>query len=409
MTKSKHSPDILVLSHLRWDFVFQRPQHLLTRCARYRNVYFVEEPHFTDGILPSLHVSQRDEQLYIVVPHLPRSLASHEVDNQLQQLLNGLINERIAAPYIAWYYTPMALKFTRHLKPLTVVYDCMDELSQFKSAPPELCALEDELFRLADVVFTGGPSLYEHKRNKHKNIHAFPSSVDVAHFRKARDHHVEPKDQAPIGRPRIGFTGVIDERFDVDLIRGVAERRPDWQLVMIGPVVKIDPNSLPRLSNIHYLGGKAYDELPSYLAGWDVAILPFARNEATRFISPTKTPEYLAAGRPVVSTSIRDVVRVYGDTGLVKIADQPDGCVAAIQTMMREESTRSLWLRRVDEFLARMSWDETFRSMWQLVEAAIEQRYARPRTKIRARSVSSSTSAPAPALALRGIPASPSG
>jgi UDP-galactopyranose mutase len=409
MTKFKQSPDILVLSHLRWDFVFQRPQHLLTRCARYANVYFVEEPHFSDGISPTLHVSKRDEHLYIVVPHLPRHLAAQEVDVHLQRLLDALIDERIARPYIAWYYTPMALRFTRHLKPLTVVYDCMDELSHFKCAPPELCTLEDELFRIADVVFTGGPSLYEHKRNKHKNIHSFPSSVDVPHFRKARDHHIEPADQALIRRPRIGYTGVIDERFDIDLVRGVAERRPAWQLVMIGPIVKIDPDSLPRLANIHYVGAKAYDELPRYLAGWDVAILPFARNDATRFISPTKTPEYLAAGRRVVSTSIRDVVRVYADSGLVKIADEPDACVVAIETIMREEPTSSLWLRRVDEFLARMSWDETFRAMWQLVEAAVEQRYARPRAKIRTRSVSSSTTAPAPALALGGVPASPSG
>jgi UDP-galactopyranose mutase len=409
MTQSKHSPDILVFSHLRWDFVFQRPQHLLTRCARYRRVHFVEEPHFADGIAASLHVSKRNEQLYIVVPHLPRGLTSREADAHLKRLIDNFIIDRVAGPYIAWYYTPMALKFTRHLKPLTVVYDCMDELSHFKCAPPELCVLEDELFRLADVVFTGGPSLYEHKRNKHKNIHPFPSSVDVAHFRKARDHQIEPGDQALIGRPRIGFTGVIDERFDIDLVRGIAERRPAWQLVMIGPVVKIDPDSLPRRANIRYLGGKAYDELPSYLAGWDVAILPFARNDSTRFISPTKTPEYLSAGRRVLSTSIRDVVRVYGDTGLVKIADEPDACVAAIEAMMAEVQMRSAWLRRVDEFLARTSWDETFRAMWQLVEAAVEQRYAKPRSQIRSRRVSSPTNAPVSAIALGGLPASPSG
>jgi UDP-galactopyranose mutase len=409
MTKPRHSTDLLVLSHLRWDFVFQRPQHLLTRCARYRRVYFMEEPHFEDGIRPSLQVSKRDEQLYVVVPYLPRGLSASDVDTHLKRLTDDLIEKRIAGPYILWYYTPMALRFSRHLKPLTVVYDCMDELSNFKCAPPELCMLEDELFRLADVVFTGGPSLYEYKRNKHKNIHPFSSSVDVPHFRKARTEQADPHDQAVISLPRIGFTGVIDERFDIDLIRGIAQRRPDWQLVMIGPVVKIDPTSLPRASNIHYLGAKSYEELPSYLAGWDAAILPFARNDATRFISPTKTPEYLAAGRRVVSTSIRDVAGVYGDAGLVAIADEPDHCVSAIEAMLRQDSSaHAEWLARVDDVLARMSWDETFRGMWKLVDAAIEHQYARPRPKLRTRVVTNATTS-APGLALGGAPAAPSG
>jgi UDP-galactopyranose mutase len=233
-----------------------------------------------------------------------------------------------------------------------------------------MAELEDELLVRAHVVFTGGMSIYEHKRAKHTNIHPFPSSVDVAHFAKARTIAEEPADQAHIAGPRIGYAGVIDERFDVDLVRGIAEARPDWHFVYIGPVVKIDPETLPRAPNIHYLGSKPYAELPAYLAGWDVALLPFARNDSTRFISPTKTPEYLAAGRRVVSTSIRDVVRVYGDGGLVRIADEPSDCVAAIEASLRDGLRDSQWLRRVDEFLGRSSWDQTFRAMWQLVEAA---------------------------------------
>ena len=408
VTMTKPKPPLLVFSHLRWDFVFQRPQHLLTRCARSRNVYFVEEPHFADGIAPILHVSKRAEQLYIAVPHLPAGLTAYEVDAHLKRLVDDLVAERMTASYIAWYYTPMALKFTRHLKPLAVVYDCMDELSNFKLAPPELCILEDELFGLADVVFTGGPSLYEHKRHKHGNVHSFPSSVDVAHFRKARGDHAEPLDQQPIGRPRIGFAGVIDERFDIELVRGVAERRPEWQYVMIGPVVKIDPATLPCAPNIHYLGPKSYEDLPAYLAGWDIAMLPFARNDATRFISPTKTPEYLAAGRRVVSTSIRDVVRVYGEAGLVEIADEPRACVSAIDRLLLDVPNASTWLARVDSFLQRMSWDETFHAMWQLVEAAVEQRQARARRIVRRRGAMVATTPPS-TLGLDSVPASPPG
>jgi len=375
-TTTARTSDLLVFSHLRWDFVFQRPQHLMTRCARHRTVHFVEEPRFSDGIRAHLDVTQRGERLRVVVPRLPHGLNSAETDAQLKKLLDDYIARQVRASFISWYYTPMAIKFTRHLAPAAVVYDCMDELSQFKAAPPELTALEAELFGMADIVFTGGVSLYEHKRSRHSNVHPFPSSVDVSHFVKARAQQSEPHDQAVIGRPRIGFAGVIDERFDVELISGVAQARPDWQFVIVGPVVKIDPDTLPRGRNLHYLGAKPYEDLPAYFSGWDVALLPFARNEATRFISPTKTPEYLAAGRPVVSTSIRDVVRGYADTGLVRIADDPHTCIAAIASAMEDRKAGVAWLDRVDALLSQSSWDRTFRAMWGLVEAAMQERRA---------------------------------
>ena len=245
------------------------------------------------------------------------------------RLLDDFIETEAIRDYVLWYYTPMALALTRHLSPLAVVYDCMDELSAFQGAPATLREHERELMQRASLVLTGGRSLYEAKRHQHHNIHALPSSVDVAHFARARSIAIDPRDQAGIPHPRLGFFGVIDERLDIALVDGVAAARPDWHLVMIGPVVKIDPASLPRRPNIHYLGSKPYGELPHYLAGWDVALLPFARNEATRFISPTKTPEYMAAGKPVVSTSIQDVVRPYGEQGLVRIADDVPAFVDA--------------------------------------------------------------------------------
>jgi UDP-galactopyranose mutase len=404
MTLPKLASDLVVFSHLRWDFVFQRPQHLLTRCSQQRRVFFVEEPIFEPDISPRLDVSPRGDRLFVVVPRLASGTAEVDVASHLEHLVDEFVRERVSSRWIAWYYTPMALEFTRHLKPATTVYDCMDELSNFKNAPPRLHDLEDELFMLADVVFTGGVSLYEHKRHKHSNIHAFPSSVDVAHFSTARTITDEPHDQSAIAGPRIGYTGVIDERFDIGLIEGIARARPEWQLVLIGPVVKIDPASLPRLPNIHYLGGKSYGELPAYLAGWDVALLPFARNDATRFISPTKTPEYLAAGRRVVSTSIRDVVRTYGDAGLVKIADDVSSSVTAIEESLAARGDGVDWLARVDEFLARISWDQTFRAMWQLIEAVGEQRTMRRPVRATLRPV---LPAAAPLSAV-GIPVSPS-
>jgi UDP-galactopyranose mutase len=251
------------------------------------------------------------------------------------------------------------MPWTAHLRPLATVYDCMDELSAFKGAPRSLRENELALFERADLVFTGGHSLYEVKRDQHRNVYAFPSSIDAPHFAQARAAADEPEDQRDIPRPRLGFFGVIDERMDIELLDAVAQARPDWQLVMIGPVVKIDPAGLPRRANIHYLGGKTYAGLPAYLSGWDVALLPFARNESTRFISPTKTPEYLAAGKPVVSTPIRDVVRPYGEQGLVRVADTAEEFVEACEAAMGETS-----------------WDQTWGRMNELVEDVVAARRA---------------------------------
>jgi UDP-galactopyranose mutase len=364
-------PDLVCLSHLRWNFVFQRPQHLLSRFARERRVFFFEEPVY-DRKQPRLHVTRSPEGVWVAVPHLPEGLDEHQALAMQRALLDELLARHDVRRYVSWYYTPMALPFTRHLEPWAVAYDCMDELSAFRGAPPALLHREAELLERADVVFTGGQSLYEAKRDRHPSVHAFPSSVDVAHFATARRLLQEPADQGFLPHPRIGFFGVVDERMDLALLEAVADARPDWQLIIIGPVVKIDPATLPRRPNLHFLGGKLYTELPAYLSGWDVAMLPFARNESTRFISPTKTPEYLAAGKPVVSTSIRDVVRPYGEQGLVRIADTPEDFVRACEAAMTED--RSAWLPRVDAHLATMSWDTTWGRMKALLDAATVRR-----------------------------------
>lgn len=369
--------DLVCVSHLRWDFVFQRPQHLLTRAARERRVVYFEEPRFGDGP-PSLEVRHVTDNLFVVTPHLPHSTTLSEQQELQGSLLQSFLATHAVQEYVLWYYTPMALGFTHQLHPAAVVYDCMDELSAFAGAPPELARLERELFARADVVFTGGQSLYEAKRHAHQNVHAFPSSVDVAHFARARATASEPDDQRQIPRPRLGFFGVIDERMDYELLRGVAALRPDWQLVLIGPTAKIDPRSLPTARNLHYLGPRNYMQLPEYISGWDVAMLPFARNAATRFISPTKTPEYLAAGKPVVSTSIRDVVRPYGELGLARIADTPEAFVATVDAILREDAKARQ--RAADTFLANVSWDRTWSSMRRLVEAAAERRRSRAST-----------------------------
>ena len=263
----------------------------------------------------------------------------------------------------------MMLGFAGHLSAEAIVYDCMDELASFRFADPLLAKREAELIRRADVMFTGGYSLYEAKRAGHRNIYPFPSAVDVDHFATARGGLAQFADQAGIAGPRLGFYGVIDERIDLALIDAAAAARPDWSFVMIGPIAKIDPADLPRRANIHWLGGKAYADLPAYLAGWDVALMPFARNEATRFISPTKTPEYLAAGCPVVSTPIVDVVRHYGDIAGVEIAGDAGAFVAACERVLALDAAGA-WRDEADTLLATISWDRTFHAMKQRIAAA---------------------------------------
>lgn len=336
---------------------------------------FWEEPVFEPDADVSLGAwTCSDTGLRICTPRLPAGAPEETVSRRVREMLDEYLERESVTDFTAWYYTPMMLTYTHHLRTALTVYDCMDELSMFKGAPPSLREREEHLFRRADLVFTGGQSLYEKKKTEHPAVYAFPSSVDVAHFEKGRADLPDPEDQAQIPHPRIGWCGVIDERMDLDLLRGVAEARPDLQLVMIGPVVKIDPAILPRLSNIHYLGGKQYHELPAYIGNWDVAMMPFARNDSTRFISPTKTPEYLAAGKPVVSTSIRDVVRPYAEKGLVQIGDTVETFVAGIDAALGMNGSRPGWLIKVDEHLKDMSWDRTWSQMAALMSDKTRER-----------------------------------
>jgi UDP-galactopyranose mutase len=372
-------PAIIVFSHLRWDFVFQRPQHLLSRLAEYYPVIFVEEPVLDDKEA-HWEISHPLSNVTVCRPHT--SVPTHGFhDDQLPQL-RKLMRQLVAdhSEHIVWFYTPMALPLLQELQPSLVVYDCMDELAAFKNAPKQLLQRESALLKLADVVFTGGPSLYRAKRDRHPNAHCFSSSVDVNHFAKALDRSTSFAGQADIPAPRLGFYGVIDERLDAGLIAQIADARPDWQIVLVGPVVKIDPATLPQRANIHYFGQQPYQALPEFLAGWDVCLLPFALNESTRFISPTKTLEYMAAELPIVSTPVTDVVDVY--SGIVHIANDAQEFIAACDAALAE--TEEQTVRRIEKMrgvVASTSWDETARKMHELMEEGRRQRKASGRFK----------------------------
>ena len=365
--------DLICFNHIRWNFVYQRPQHLLTRFALYNRVFVIEES-LLDGRSNYYDIEdQKEDGLSVIKLYLSRELCPEQKNETLRKLIDSLMSAMNITHYILWYYTPMALEYSDHLHPKLIIYDCMDELSAFKFADPDLKKYEALLFEKADLVFTGGYSLYEAKKHLHKNIHPFPSSIDKAHFITARSEVSQPDDQKNIPYPRLGFYGVIDERMDIRLIAEMADMRPDWHFILIGPVIKIDPATLPQRKNIHYLGSKAYNELPLYLSGWDIAMLPFEMNESTKYISPTKTPEYLAAGKPVISTSITDVITPYGDKGLVHIADTAKDFINAAEIIFSNPNKKT-WLKEVDVFLADISWNNTWHQMTDLIDDALAKK-----------------------------------
>jgi UDP-galactopyranose mutase len=365
--------DILCFSHLRWNFVFQRPQHLLSRWAKETRVFYFEEPvlgDFENNFLKTIY--SKDLNLTILTPHIRENSQEKETNIFLKESVNQIIKWYNISDYLLWYLTPMAIEFSSDLKPKGVVYDSMDELSMFKGAHPNILPNENKLFKIADVVFTGGYSLYEYKKHRHHNIHPIPSSIDQNHFNSGSGNP-DPSDQAKIPHPRVGFFGVLDERMDIELVNELALKMPDIHFIMIGPVVKIDPSLLPKHKNIHYLGQKSYEELPSYLAHWDVATLPFAKNDSTRFISPTKIPEYLAAGKQVVSTSIRDVVMPYGEEGMVEIADNVKDFSSAIERILKGKENPA-WELMVREHLKGNSWDLTWLKMKNIIYKTLEEK-----------------------------------
>lgn len=356
---------LIVFSHLRWEFVYQRPQHLMSRLAQHYQVIFIEEPVWHSGE-PYLKCDEVAANLTVVVPHSNADAPGFH-DSQiaiLQPLLAELMAQNTRP--LVWFYTPMALPLLAGLKPAAIIYDCMDELSAFDKAPLQLRQRESALLSRADLVFTGGSSLYEAKKNRHDAVYCFPSSVDAAHFEQARDRSNGHPLQQTLPSQRLGYYGVIDERLDLALIASLADAHPDWQIIMVGPVVKIDPLTLPQRENIHWFGQQPYAALPHFLADWDVCLMPFALNEATRYISPTKVLEYMAAGLPVISSAIPDVVQHYAQ--LVSIADSHQQFIAlCAEALQRTPQQQQALAASMTAVVANTSWDKTADAMVALM------------------------------------------
>jgi glycosyltransferase involved in cell wall biosynthesis len=373
--------DLLCISHLRWDFVWQRPQHLLSRLGKAYRVIFVEEPIASiSAQTPHLDIRQEDNNVTII-----RLIQPVEVERWIghndpltastyQLLLLDYLRQAGIDNPLLWLYTPMAWHFAETIPHRFLIYDVMDELSAFKGAPAHLREFEQKALSQADIVFTGGVSLFESKRFQNKDTFLFPSGVEIEHFAQAaqRGKFPKPVDLAAISSPILGYYGVIDERMDLPLLTYLAEAHPDWHIVLIGPVVKINPKDLPQAPNLHYPGMKSYQELPAYLAYFDVALVPFAINEATRYLSPTKTLEYMAARKPIVSTPIKDIATLYG--GVVAIAGTPEAFVEAVEAALQSDPDVRLELEQA--LLAQHTWDDIARRMGQLIDRQVARKTA---------------------------------
>jgi glycosyltransferase involved in cell wall biosynthesis len=369
--------DLVCISHVRWDYVWQRPQHLLSRLAHNYRVLFVEEPiASTAKSQPSLEVFIGKGTLNLTVIRLIQPVQKNRwighsdplTQRTYNKMLTDYLNVHGIRNPILWLYTPMASEFVSVIPHKLLIFDAIDQLSGFKGAPAELIDREENVLQSADAVFTGGISLYRDKRPFNRQTYLFPNGVDVEHFASASTPSAfeRPADLDGIPAPILGYWGVVDERVDFDLLAEVARQRPDWHFVLIGPISKIEESDLPQASNLHYLGMKAYNQLPAYLAYFDVALIPFGQNDKTRYVSPTKTLEYMAAHKPIVSTPIHDVVELYDEA--VRIARTPDQFIAQVEDALNKPETRS---SKVDELLALYSWDNIAQEMFNIIQAQL--------------------------------------
>lgn len=369
-------PPLLVHSHLRWDFVWQRPQQMLARLAARAPVYFVEEPVAVAEARAHLVVTTPTPGVTRILPVLPRGATSsgatssdhdlHLVAELLCQLFgpDGALAGG-ARGATQWFYSPMSApvmlgRLAEHLRTGAVVYDCMDELRNFRYAPPDLGRREQQLLRRADLVLAGGHRLWQARARVHANAHFIGCGVDVAHFAAGREV-ARPTDLGPVDRPVMGYYGVIDERLDYELIDQLARAHPEATVAMVGPVVKVDPDALPAAENLRWLGARAYAELPAYSAAFAVCLMPFALNAATAYINPTKALEYMAAGRPVVSTAVPDVLHHF----------RPVARVGHTRTEFVAEAGRALRDPRPDLLAMGRQWAEA--NTWEAIVARVER------------------------------------
>lgn len=358
---------LLCFSPVRWESVFQRPQHLMSHAAKKWRVFYMEDPTFDENTSAPQMALKKHNNLFVVTCKLPKDTSRTDTHTAMHDLLGKLCADYKIVNYGAWYYSPESINYTTDLYPRVVIYDCTSPINSTQSG---LLHAENELITRSDLVFTNGKTLFEAKQNFHPEVYNFPSSIDKEHFMLARLELPEPADQEDILYPRLGLYGAIDECFDLDLLQALADRRPDWQFVLVGPVVGIDKDTLPEAENIHYLGEKPYEQMPSYISGWNAALLLVSTSKAAQAHVPTRTAEYLAAFKPMVATPVADIISPYYEMGLVNTADDVFAFESSIEEVLSYDK-RKEWKRSIDEFLKTHSWDVSWQQMRHLIKTHI--------------------------------------
>ncbi len=368
---------LIVHCHLCWDWVWQRPQQFISRISQKHRVLFVEMAGPDETLaVPTAHLSTLADFPNISVLRMQfpawRWADGEYVDRERRRILEEVLQGPLAGEFdnfVQWFYDPMAFTaFGEGMGELAVVYDCMDELSKFKGAPPEIAQRELDLLQRADVVFTGGRRLYESKSQWNSNCHFYGCGVDGGHFGKAREVGTQiPAELASLPKPVLGYFGVVDERMDYELVARMADANPAWSVVVIGPVVKVDPGSMPQRPNLHWLGGRAYNELPAVCKGFDLCLMPFARNESTEYINPTKALEYMATGRAIVSTAVPDVVSNFGE--VVKIANSHEEFIELCRRSVAHPDYRAI--SRGLKMVRENSWEAIVDKLEELIGDAV--------------------------------------
>ena len=372
---------LIVHSHLRWDWVWQRPQQFLSRLSEKHRVLFIEAPYPSEPArvarAPLREVSDYPNILVLQM-EMPaaRWCDGAWVDKErrrlVQSLLAGPLGRNFDSP-VQWFYDPMAVTaFGGHLNERAIVYDCMDELSLFRGSPAEMVRRDRELLAVADVVFAGGPKICAAKRELNANCFSFGCGVDAKHFGRARDPKLPlPADVRDLPHPIYGYIGVVDERIDYDLLAALADAT-NGSVVMVGPSTKVDPATFPRRANLHWLGGRDYVDLPAYAKSFAVCLMPFALNKATQFINPTKALEYMGTGKPIISTGVEDVVTQFSDVVLIA-QSQADFIAKAAHYSAWPDQTR---IGRGFELVKRNSWESIVQQLEKHVADVLRSKRA---------------------------------
>lgn len=321
---------IVCLSSTRWSFLWQRPQQIMSRlCARH-DILYVDPPfpvaeeqvrgisNDESGTLIVKNLQTINDALQIFRPlEISRfsypDLDSNELLKMNQELLQCQIQKALFQlgwqHPLLWLYDPRNVNLVDQLNPCGVIYDCVDSFRSFSWSHPHVSIWEEALVDRADVVLATSRALYQERLRKNRYTFLVPNAADYKHFSPWQGYE-KPADITAISRPRLGFIGAIYEWVDLELLQVIADKSPAWNLVLIGP--KQHGLQLPERSNIHWLGQRGYAELPAYVHSFDVALIPFLVNETTQHANPIKFWEYLAAGKPVVSTLLPEIPDVPG-------------------------------------------------------------------------------------------------